>query len=295
MEQGQQDIYSRVTDQIIEAIERGAEKFRMPWHVTDADCFSPANAASKKPYRGINVLSLWGAAERLGYSSGFWATYQQWKDLGAQVRKDEKSTLVVYWQIPERPRETTDDETAERPGRRFLVRSYPVFNADQVDGFTPAETPRLSESERIEKAERFIAALGADIKHGGNTAAFRPGHDDILMPRFESFRGGIAYYSTLAHELTHWTGAKHRLDRDLSGRFGSMSYAAEELVAELGAAFFCAGMKLTNEPRPEHAAYLASWLSLLKSDKRAIFTAASKAQAAVDWMNGRQENADAAA
>src|SRR5690242_13325023 len=99
MEQGRQDIYSRVTDQIIEAIERGAEKFRMPWHVTDADCFSPANAASKKPYRGINVLSLWGAAERLGYSSGFWATYQQWKDLGAQVRKDEKSTLVVYWQI----------------------------------------------------------------------------------------------------------------------------------------------------------------------------------------------------
>src|SRR4051812_44579735 len=120
MEQERSDIYSRVTAQIIEAIERGAEKFRMPWHVTNADCFSPVNAESRKPYRGVNVLSLWGAAERLGSSSGFWGTYRQWKELGAQVRKDEKSSLVVYWQIPERARKEADDEAAEGSGKRFM-------------------------------------------------------------------------------------------------------------------------------------------------------------------------------
>lgn len=295
MEQERSDIYSRVTGQIIEAIERGAEKFRMPWHVTDADCFSPVNAESRKPYRGVNVLSLWGAAERLGYASGFWATYRQWKELGAQVRKDEKSSLVVYWQIPERARKEADDEAAEGPGKRFMVRGYSVFNADQVDGFRPPETPRLSESERIERADQFVHALGADIKHVGNVPAYRPERDDVLMPRFEAFRDGLSYYSVLAHELTHWTGGKARLDRNLTGRFGSHAYAAEELVAELGAAFFSAGLKLTNEPRPEHAAYIESWLSLLKSDKRAIFTAASKAQAALDWMNERQYQSTAAA
>jgi antirestriction protein ArdC len=181
----------------------------------------------------------------------------------------------------------TEDNEPER-GRVFLAKGYPVFNAAQVDGYTPPEVPELSESERIQGAERFFAALGADIRHGGNEAFYEPERDFIQLPRFEAFREGAGYYSTLAHESTHWTGAESRLNRDIKNRFGSSAYAAEELIAELGAAFLCSALKLSNEPRADHAAYIANWLELLRRDKRAIFAAASKAQQAVDWMQSRQ-------
>ena len=281
------DVYTRVTNHIIEAIERGAGTFRMPWHVTDADHFSPLNAVSKKPYRGVNVVSLWAAAEVKGYASGLWATYRQWQELGAQVRRGEESSLVVFWKVSEREREEADEET--EPGRgRIFARGYSVFNVAQVEGYEVPTVTKRSEPERIQAAEAFFGALGADIRHGGNRACYRPLHDDIQMPPFEAFRDVVAYYSTLAHEATHWTGAKARLDRDLSGRFGTNAYAAEELVAELGAAFICADLGLSVEPRPDHAAYISSWLEVLRKDTRAIFTAASKAQQAADYMHGKQ-------
>lgn len=280
------DVYMRVTEQIIEAIEAGADAWRMPWHLTDSDQFFPTNALSRKPYRGVNVLALWGAAEKHGYPTGLWGTYRQWDELGAQVRKDEKGSCVVFWKISERG-EVDEGETAR--GSRFLARGYWVFNAHQVDGFTLPQAPAPRPvAERIEAADSFFDALRADIRHGGNRAYYRPDTDHIQMPMFEAFPDRLGYYATLAHESTHWTGAENRLDRDLKGRFGTDAYAAEELIAELGAAFVCAGLGLTNEPRPDHAAYISSWLKLLRSDKRAIFTAASKAQAAADWMHERE-------
>jgi antirestriction protein ArdC len=280
------DVYTRVTDQIIEAIEAGADAWRMPWHVTDSDQFFPTNALSRKPYRGVNVLALWGAAEKHGYPTGLWGTYRQWEELGAQVRKDEKGSCVVFWKISEKG-DSEEGETAR--GSRFFARGYWAFNAAQVDGFTPPQAPAPRPvAERIETADTFFDALRADIRHGGNRAYYRPDTDHIQMPMFEAFPDRLGYYATLAHESTHWTGAENRLNRDLKNRFGTDAYAAEELIAELGAAFLCAGLGLTNEPRPDHAAYISSWLKLLRSDKRAIFTAASKAQAAVDWMHERE-------
>jgi antirestriction protein ArdC len=285
-----EDIYTRVTNRIIEAMEAGAKGGRMPWHVTDAEHFSPVNAVSRKPYRGVNVLSLWAAAEEHGYPTGLWATYKQWGELGAQVRRGEKSSLVVFWSVTEGD-DSTEQESDGKGERRFFARGYSVFNAAQVDGYTPPEMPKLPEAERIETAERFFQALRADLRHGGNRAFYSKGTDHIQLPPFEAFRDGVAYYAVLAHEATHWTGAKDRLDRDMTGRFGSDAYAAEELVAELGAAFLSAGLGLTVEPRADHAGYIASWLKVLKDDKRAIFTAASKAQQAVDWMYERQTGA----
>jgi antirestriction protein ArdC len=294
------DLYQRVTDQIIKAIESGAADWKMPWH--QAGNFMPANASTQKPYRGVNVLSLWAAADANGYPTGLWATYKQWQELGAQVRKGEKATLVVFWKFSST--ETEDDTTAdseereEHSHRAVLARGYSVFNAAQVDGYQAPAVPTIPEAERIQSAESFFAALNADIRHGGGRAYYSPSTDHIQMPCFEIFKDSIAYYSVLAHEATHWTGAAKRLNRDLSGRFGNESYAAEELVAEIGAAFLCADLGLVNEPRPDHAAYVASWLKVLKGDKRAIFAAASKAQAAADWMHslqGEQEGQRAAA
>ena len=162
MNQQTPDIYEKVTQQIIEAMERGAGSYRMPWHVTGADCFAPVNVVSKRPYRGINVLLLWLLAEHHGYTSGEWATYNQWQELGAQVRKGEKAALVVFWKISERSREETEDQEEPASNRSILARGYHVFNAAQVDGYSPKPAPVLPESERIESAERFFSRLGVD-------------------------------------------------------------------------------------------------------------------------------------
>jgi antirestriction protein ArdC len=295
MNQQTPDIYAKVTQQIIEAMERGAASYRMPWHVTGADCFAPVNVVSKRPYRGINVLLLWLLAEHHGYTSGEWATYNQWQELGAQVRKGEKAALIVFWKISERGREETDDQEEPASNRSILARGYHVFNAAQVEGYLPKPSPVLPESERVGSAERFFSRLGIAVKHGGNTACYSPQEDVIHMPPFSCFRDAASFYSTLGHEATHATGAEHRLNRDLKPRFAEESYAMEELVAELGAAFLCSTLGLSNEPRKEHAAYLSSWLRVLRQDKRAVFTAASQAQKAIDWMCLRAEEQSQAA
>ena len=165
-----------------------------------------------------------------------------------------------------------------------MARDYWVFNAAQVDGFTAVEESASSEEERISKAEEFFGALAIDMRAGGNRAFYQVQTDSVHMPAFNAFKEPLHYYSVLSHETTHWTAAPHRLNRDLSGRFGSESYAMEELIAELGAAFLCTELELPTDPREDHAPYIASWLKVLKNDKRAIFTAAAKAQEAVDWM-----------
>ncbi len=261
----------------------------MPWHTSGRFAFSPINVASKKPYRGINTVCLWAAAQSKGYESGEWGTYQQWQDRGAQVRKGEKSTLVVFWKFADGKTESQSegDQPSASGSRLLFTKGYSVFNAVQVDGYTPKVDPERPMLERIEQADAFFKAIGADLRHGGNQPFYSHSGDYVQMPPFQAFRENVSYYSVLAHEHTHWTASAARCNRELGKRFGDNAYAAEELIAELGAAFTCAHLGLSAEPRPDHAQYIQSWLKVLKADKRAIFTAASKAQQAADWLMQR--------
>jgi antirestriction protein ArdC len=289
------DVYRKVTDQIVTAIENGVGSWRMPWHTSGRFAFSPINVASKKPYRGINTVCLWAAAQSKGYESGDWGTYQQWQDRGAQVRKGEKATLIVFWKFANSGNRAdgadgadgADDSLPTSGSRLLFTKGYSVFNAAQVDGYTPKVDAERPMPERIEQAEAFFKAIGSDLRHGGNQAFYSPATDYVQMPPFQAFRDGLSYYSVLAHEHTHWTANAARCNRELGKRFGDSAYAAEELIAELGAAFTCAHLGLTTEPREDHAQYIQSWLKVLKADKRAIFTAASKAQQAADWLQQR--------
>jgi antirestriction protein ArdC len=280
----QRDVYTRVTAQIVTAIEQGAGTWKMPWHTSGRFAFSPINVTSKKPYRGINTVCLWAAAESKGYESGAWATYQQWQDRGAQVRKGERSTTVVFWKFANGETQEDGDGHTASGSRLLFTRGYSVFNAAQVDGYTAKAEPDRPMLERIAQADAFFSSIGATVRHGGNQAYYSPASEHIQMPAFQAFREAVSYYSTLAHEHTHWTANAGRCDRQLGKRFGDNAYAAEELIAELGAAFTCAHLGLSTEPREDHAQYIQSWLKVLKADKRAIFTAASKAQQACDWL-----------
>ena len=283
------DIYQRITDRIVASLQASVGSWRMPWHVSAEGSALPVNAVTRRAYRGVNTIVLWATAQAEGYPSHVWATYRQWQALRAQVRKGEQSSPVVFWKIS--GTEDQEDEATEEDRRsRVFARGYAVFNAAQVEGYEAPATPVLPEAERIDHAEAFFEGLGADIRHGGNHACYVPTLDRIRMPLFEAFRDPVAYYATLAHEATHWTGHESRCARDLRGRFGEAAYAAEELVAELGAAFLCADLVLASAPRPDHAADVVSWLKVLRGDKRAIFTAAAKAQAAADWMHAQQKS-----
>lgn len=205
------------------------------------------------------------------------------------MRKGEKGTPIVFYKefsVDADPGQAGDD------GTRRVARASWVFNASQVDGYTVPGLPDLPPIAREANAEAFIAATGADIRHGGDMAYYRPSTDHIQMPDERLFTGSKLssrtedYYSVLGHELTHWSGADKRLNRLMKARFGDAAYAMEELVAELGAAFLCADLGITHTPRADHAAYIANWLQVLKSDKKAIFTAAAKASEAVQYLAG---------
>lgn len=295
------DVHQQVTDQIVSAIEKGAGDYMMPWHCKGIAQNRPTNILTGNRYRGVNVLALWVAALQYGFSSGTWGTYRQWQAKGAQVRKGEKAALIVFYKPMERNEIDTETGTLES-SRYMFARASWVFNADQVDGWTPPSSESVANPAQIlESAERFVTTTKASVQHGGHMAYYRPASDHIQMPERSTFTGTAtssateSYYSVLLHELTHWTGAKDRLDRGLDGRFGSNAYAMEELVAELGAAFLCADLGITLTPRPDHAAYLANWLEVLKGDKRAIFTAAAKAAQAADYLAGLQPAAEQAA
>jgi antirestriction protein ArdC len=278
------DLYTRITDQIIGAIEAGQTTFELPWHRQSLGL--PRNLITGRPYRGINSLLLWLTGRNRGYRSSEWATFKQWHERGFSVRKGEKAATVVFWKSLARQPDLEDEPAGAAAARApVLARAFSVFNASQIEGYQQTLPEELPESERVAKAEAFFAGLDADVRHGAGHAFYSPSADQIHLPDFAIFLDAGGYYATRAHETVHWTGAKHRLDRDLKGRFGSRAYAMEELIAELGAAFLCAGLGLTAEPRPDHAGYIASWLEVLKQDGRAIFTAASKAQQAVDWLS----------
>lgn len=286
------DIHAEITSQLIAAIESDPGNPCMPWRRGSAPLSMPVNALTERPYNGINIVSLWVAAEMSGHCAPVWATYKQWAELGAQVRKGEKSSLVVFYKEYE---SELDPANAEDDGKRRVARASHVFNASQVDGYALPDAPMpLGPVERIERADRFVSSTAAQIATGGERAYYRPSTDQIQMPDEYLFCGtdtmsrSEAYYAVLVHELTHWTGAKHRLDRVFGKRFGDLAYAAEELVAEIGSAFLCTELGITQDVRADHAQYLARWLELMKADSRAIFTAAARASEAVAYLKTLQ-------
>jgi antirestriction protein ArdC len=278
-------VYERVTSAIVNAIEQGAGTYRMPWVIRQDKGFSPVSIGSAKPYRGVNVLVLWSQAQSKSYGSSLWGTYRQWCELGAQVRKGEKGSPVVYWGTVD-GKQTDDSEAGGSTRARLFAKGYTVFNADQVDGLRMPKRfqPKLSHNARIARAEAFFTPL-AQVRDGGNRAYYRADKPEaVYMPAFDQFPQAEQYYSVLAHETTHWTSDTSRCNRELGKRFGDSAYAMEELIAELGSAFTMAHLELETTPRVDHAQYIASWLNVLKADSRAIFTAASKAQQAADWL-----------
>ncbi len=285
------DLYQEVTNKVVAAIEAGAsgKDWSPPWHHVHRGM--PYNATSRHEYRGVNVLMLWATAIEARYPASQWASYKQWQAAGAQVRQGERGTMVVYaGQIVKESETKQDGETSSADRVINFLKCSHVFNAAQVDGWEsePIERPALA--ERLASVDQFVNATEATIRYGMDGAYYAPKPDFIGMPdwdRFKASENATATenaYSTILHELTHWTGPKHRCDRQFGKRFGDNAYAAEELVAELGAAFLCARLDITSEPRVDHAQYLDHWLGILKSDKKAIFTAASKASQAVDYL-----------
>jgi antirestriction protein ArdC len=287
-----QDIYTRITNQIVSHLEKGVRPWVRPWTAEHAaGRITRPLRHNGKPYSGINVLSLWASAMVQNFAAPVWMTFKQASELDAHIRKSEKGSLVVY--ADSITRKETDEKTGDELDREIpFLKGYTVFNVEQIDGlpevYYAKAAPALDPVARIEHAERFFTSLGAAIRHGGNRAFYSIAADAIQMPPFESFQDADSYYGTLAHEATHWTGSKARLDRDFGGhRFGSEGYAVEELVAELGAAFLCSDLELALEPREDHASYIATWLKVLAADNRAVFTAAAHAQRAAEFINNK--------
>ncbi|MEQ1653730.1 MAG: ArdC-like ssDNA-binding domain-containing protein [Hyphomicrobium sp.] len=240
------DVHQAVTDRIIKMLEVAqANGFEMPWCRPGVAHSRPTNALSKQRYRGINILSLWTTADASNYRTGLWATYKQWQELGAQVRKGESATPIVFYKPLEVANEKADFAAGDDPTKTIrMVRGYWGFNADQVDGFQLPNDPVDNLVTRIARAEEFFSRIGVDIRHGGARAFYRPSDDFIQMPELRLFRdtktssATEGYYAVLGHEAGHATGAKHRLARDLSGRFGTAAYGLEELIA-LSGQFSC--------------------------------------------------------
>lgn len=289
------DLYHRVTDRIIEQLEQGTRPWVKPWNANKEgrNVLLPLRATGE-PYRGINVLLLWDAALEKGFTRNIWMTYKQAEAFNAHVKKGEKGTTVVY--ADKATKTETNDAGDEVENHYSFLNSYTVFNVEQIEGLPDRfQEPPAPQDESltltfIEEAETFFARTGAEIRHGGNRAFYAPGPDIVQMPHLQSFTDAESYTATKAHELIHWTGHKDRMNREFGKRFGDDAYAFEELVAELGAAFLCCELGIYPEPREDHAAYLASWLKVLKGDKKAIFTAAGLAQKALDHLMGFQGN-----
>ena len=289
------DIYQEVTNSIIEALENvSLSDYSAPFARLTAQ-LSPVNPITEKDYNGINTLILWLQQQAHGYKSNEWGTFRQWKEKGANVKKGEKSSMIIFYKRVEKKDEAnTDDE------RAFYncLKSYCVFNADQVEGYEPTvtlETGDFGTVERIAEIEKFVASSGAVINEDQGRASFSPADDVINMPPkglfFDNGQSATEnYYAVLLHELTHWTGGKSRLDREQVGRTtDEQKYAFEELIAELGSAFLCSHFRIKQHGRDDHTRYIKSWLRALKNDKKFIFKAASQAQKAVDFLHSLTE------
>ena len=281
-------IYQQVTDSIISQLEQGAAPWVKPWR---ADASADANLISGKAYQGVNRLILGMAAMAGGFQSNQWASYNQLKAAGYNVQKGQKGTAICFYKPVAG---TVDAATGEEKSGYAVLKSYYIFNLSQTDAPADAFTaPVAAPFDAVTACEDAIIKTGAIIRHGGDAAFYMPSTDSIQLPNKASFDSAAHYYATALHELTHWTGAKHRLDRDHSGRFGNPAYAFEELVAEIGAAYLCADLGIQGELR--HAGYIGHWLKACREDNTAIFKAAALAQKAADYIKGTAADIEAEA
>jgi antirestriction protein ArdC len=281
-------IYEEITDKIIRELEAGRVPWVQPWGTTaaNASVTMPKNASTGRRYSGVNILILWGAVIQGGYSGQSWLTFRQALGLGGNVRKGERGTTVVYADrfTPEDERRRAE-ETGDTPGVIPFLKRFTVFNTDQCDGL-PADVstaaPLPPEGLIVPQVEALIAATGADFRIGGDRAFYSPTHDFIQVPPPQAYFEPINWHRTACHELSHWVGHASRLGRDLSGSFGTQSYARKELVAEISGAFVCATLGIV--PTVRHADYVGEWLADLREDNRAIVRAASAASKAADYL-----------
>jgi antirestriction protein ArdC len=290
------NFYDDITNNIIAELEKGRFPWVQPWGTPSAKAqlAMPKNASTSRTYSGINVLILWGEVIEKAYTGQSWLTFRQALALGGHVRKGERGTTVVYADrfIPDDAKRRAAQSGGEARAIPFLKR-FTVFNTDQIDDLpdqiaTAAPPPPPGTIEP--RVEALIKATGIDFRIIGNRAYYNPSGDYVQVPPPPSFFEPINWHRTALHELGHASGHRSRLNRDLSGSFGSRKYAFEELVAELNAAFCCASLGIT--PTVRHADYLASWLEVLREDNRAIVRAASLASKAADYLLGFLPEAD---
>lgn len=278
------DLYQEITDKVLGLMQEHGTDWVKPW--TSAHNGLPYNVISGRPYKGTNSFLLSLEAATKGYGSNAWATFKQWQQRGAKVRKGERATTVILFKklkVNEWDDDAEDYVTKQVP----LIRGFAVFNADQVEGHDAASTSTAPDEDPHTAAADWVSNTGAQI-HKAAQAFYVPSRDSIGIPPAKDFKSVESYYATLFHELTHWTGHQSRCDRQLKGRFNDEAYAMEELVAELGAAFQCIYLGVEHEPHPDHAKYINVWIKKLQQDKRAFTTAANKAQEAVDFLDSFQ-------
>lgn len=285
-------IYQEVTNIIIGQLEAGTIPWQQPWDSINQRAIGlPYNFTTGNSYQGVNVVLLWGATIKHNFTTNEWAGFYQWQEKKESVRKGEKGTTIIYYGINEK---LVDDELQKIP---FLKSSY-VFNKCQLQSYNPEQEINVkfepSIIEKIDIIDEFLANIPAIVGSHDGDPCYNPVNDKIMMPYVENFRGSEtcsatdAWYSTIFHELTHWTGAKHRLDRDGGRKFGDQKYAFEELVAEFGAAFLCAGFGISTVDKGDHAAYIAHWLKVLKENDRILFSASSDASKAANYLKSLQ-------
>lgn len=279
------DINQIVTDKIINILERGTVKTGARWTGGNATGL-PLNARTGEPYHGINVLVLWAEMADKTYASSQWLTFKQAADMGANVRKGEKSVMCVYYRtVGKRDESNADDEQETY----FMAKPFWLFNVAQIDGL-PADltATAIRATEKSfnphQEAEQLLVNSKASIHYGFDSAYYSPSADKICLPARERFTSESNFYATALHELSHWTGSETRLNRSFGKRFGDDAYAFEELVAELGAAFTVGQLGMIDATIEAHADYVQSWIKVLKDDKKAIFTAASQAAKASDFI-----------
>lgn len=285
-------LYETVTRTILDELSRGVAPWVKPWNAGVPPEW-PYNLVSQRHYTGVNILLLWLTALEHGFRSAGWLTYGQAAELGGHIKRGAKGAHIVYASTYRKT--VVDPKTGEEKEQpRPFLKGYCVFNLEQTEGLpdrlyrviAPKPLPQV-----IEAADAFLGRIGAKVHHGGNRAYYQPAGDFIQLPEPGAFESPSHYYGTSLHEHAHWSGHETRLNRDLTGRFGSEAYAAEELVAELTAAFLSAHLGL--EGRLRHAEYIGSWITLLSDDKKAVFTAAAKATEAAEYLRAFTEGENA--
>ena len=276
------EFYNSVTALIVAQLEQGVVPWTRPWKDSNLKGVGmiPSNLVSGRLYSGSNILLLWLTAQACGYSNLQFCTYHQVNSIGASVRKGERATHIIFTKHVTRK----DEESGEEHGGT-VVKGYPVFHVSQLDKvpakYLEAQHPDDTLPTR-EQAKALVAGCGIKVSHGGNRAAYYPARDEVVLPTVGTFESEDAYWGVVAHELTHATGHKDRLNRQFGKRFADKAYAFEELVAELGSAFICAHLGIPASFRS--ASYIDSWLKVLKEDNRAIFSAASYGGHATDYL-----------